>query len=201
MTISIAGLNPQACQNQQPTTYGLSFFINTTTDDEKLPLIGGCVEYGAQITYTPAGDNDNATPYTGLPYVRGCSTTPNKGVLGICIGGSSPGAAPVAGGLSQVMVLGLTQVLVDTTTTFQGSLIQSTGNAGALSAGTSGTIIAVAAEVITSPASPTLCWAWVNVDVVGSGPTGPTGPSGTGPTGPTGPTGATGATGPTGPTG
>ena len=165
MTISVAGLNPQAGQNQQPTNYALGFFEQTTTVIDDLPLLGGAVEYGAAITYTPAGDNDNATLYSGLPYVRSTTTTPDNGTIGICTGGSAPGAAPVAGGLTQVCVLGLCQVLVDSTTTFQGSLVTSTTNAGALSAGASGQIVGVALQVITSPSRPTLCWAWVNCNV------------------------------------
>ena len=162
MTIAVAGLNPAAAYNEQPTNYGLNFIFKATPTLTKTttPKVGNAVQFAAAITYTPTGDGHYSA---GIPLVKKSATSGDHGLIGVCVGGSAPGATPSIGGLVMVRVLGLCQVIVNNTTVVNGSLIQST-TAGVLkytATAVLGETLGFALEVVTSPATPTKIWAWV----------------------------------------
>jgi hypothetical protein len=162
MSISVAGLNPQAAFNEQPTNYGLTFMIpvTPTLTGANIPVVGNAVEIAAAVTYNPVGDGSYTS---GLLYVKKSATTADFGVIGVCVGGSAPGSTPVAKGLCMVRVAGLARVYVNNTTVLKGPLIQTT-TAGVLkytATAVLGKTVGYALQVLTTPAAATLCFAWI----------------------------------------
>jgi hypothetical protein len=114
--------NPRGAGNEQPTIGGgvLVYAPTPTT----VPLIGELV---VAANYTPSGQGDgHYTP----PYVKRCPAGGSFAGIGVCVGGTSLGTKPVAGGLCMVQVEGPATVLFKGHATAGQLLIVSTAALG-----------------------------------------------------------------------
>ena len=124
--------------------------------------IGTLVELAA---YTGPGTNPRSVPPTVIP----SSTTSDKLVLGVVVGGEGihdgNGTSIPPGGVAQVMVTGICQVLCDATTVEGTSLIQSAATAGCAKDGSGtlvvGTVIGTALQAVTISSGTALVWALI----------------------------------------
>ena len=163
MPVSVAGLNPEAGQNQyaQNDLFSINIMCAPATT-AGLP-VGTLVELE---TYVAAITGDGSYTGTSIPVVQPSATTADFLLLGVVLGGSTKGVAAIAGGITQVCVDGICQVLVDNTTVVGDVLVQSTSVAGeAHDNGTTavaGKTIGVALQAQTFVAAPTLVWAYIH---------------------------------------
>lgn len=163
MPVSVAGLNPEAGQNEYAQND--KFVINIEVDPTltaNLPM-GTLVElesYTASIT----GDGVYVPP--AVPVVQPSATTADFLLLGVVLGGSSRGSAAIPGGIAQVCVDGICQVLCDNTTTVGHPLVQSTSIAGAAHDNSTtavlGKTIGTALQAVTISSGTALVWSYIH---------------------------------------
>lgn len=81
--------------NEQPTNGG--GIINYAATPSTVPLVGELVVAAAYTPPTVPGDG-----FTTPPYVKRCPAAGSFAGIGVCVGGSSLGSKPVAGGICMV---------------------------------------------------------------------------------------------------
>ena len=91
--------NPLGAGNEQPTNGG--GIINYAATPSTVPLVGELVVAAAYTPPTVPGDG-----FTTPPYVKRCPAAGSFAGIGVCVGGSSLGSKPVAGGICMVQVEG-----------------------------------------------------------------------------------------------
>jgi hypothetical protein len=152
--------NPLGAGNETPRIGG-AILIWACDPAVTAPLVGDLVELEAYTPVSPPGDS-GATAPTG-PYVRTTETTVNFRIVGVCVGGTTLGTNPVAGGLCMVVLEGPALINMDNTTTVNHLVVASATTAGKghdAAAAVLGQTIAVVLQAVTisSGTSPVYCY-------------------------------------------
>jgi hypothetical protein len=121
--------NPLGAGNEQGR-YGQAIWIFAATKTT-LPVVGNIVAVKSPYTPPATPGDTNQTTVT-LAYAIKCPDNAGARMIGVCVGGSTLGTNPVAGGMVMVCVEGIAQVLFykTTTATVNHSVIINTAHAG-----------------------------------------------------------------------
>jgi hypothetical protein len=153
--------NPLGANNQQPT-YDNRFTVFELDPGVEDPVPVGTLMQIENYTWPTSPGDGQFTPAYVEP---SAAASPGYRLVGVCIGGSSPGSAAQPGGACMVLTEGLTQILCDASTTAGDPLEQSAATAGAAkteSTVTAGTGIGVALEAVTISSGTALVPAYIH---------------------------------------
>jgi len=118
--------NALAAGNESPRyAQGIQIYAATATT---LPVVGSICIVKTPYTQSTGGDT-NAGPAVVLHAVK-CPAAGSKEIVGVCVGGSSLGTDPVAGGMVMVCTTGVATVLFQVTATAGDQCIATTAHAG-----------------------------------------------------------------------